>query len=140
MAIRRPSLYSPSWLYQDFLYAENPPEQLRYLQVKWDRTPFERVSHSFDYSDPPYSDGDQRGGPIVAQIDYTLNGKVITIDSWETNWRDEWPLRAAVNYLTNCMYPAVRGYVVQVPDEAHAFWVSEGFVPITNEPFNYLFK
>lgn len=156
MAIRRPSINSPTWLFQDFLYADQPPIQLRYLQVKWDDEVYTRVSQSFDYSDPPFVGDQQRGGSIVAQIDYTREGKIITINDWEVNWRDEWPLRLAANYITQCLYPVERGYVLQVRGEevynqagepisvanksALAFWVSEQFVPLTNLPNEYLYR
>jgi hypothetical protein len=139
MAIRRPSIYSPTWLFQDFLYHENPPEELRYLLVKWDGEPFERVSETFDYSNPPYPDDEQRGGSIVARIDYTIEGFLVTIDAWETNWKDEWPLRLASNYLRNCKYRSVKGYVTQVPKEAYSFWVSEHYYPFSNDPNTNLY-
>ena len=155
MAIRRPSIDSPAWLFQDFLYADQPPNQLRYLQVKWDGEVVTRVSQSFDYSDPPYVGPEQRGGNIVAQIDYTLSDtKIVTITDWSVNFRDEWPLRLAVNYLTQCLYPAQKNYVTRVAgDEVYnqageaiqianrdpyAFWVSEQFFPLTNSPNDYL--
>jgi hypothetical protein len=140
MAIRRPGISSPTWLFQDFLYYEDSPEELRYLVVKWDGEPFERVSETFDYSNPPYSDEDQKGGSIVARIDYTLEGYLITIDSWETNWRDEWPLRLAANYLQNCKYRSEQGYVIQVPKDAYSFWVSEYFRPYSNDPYTNLYS
>jgi hypothetical protein len=158
MAIRRPSINSPTWLFQDFLYQESEllggPE-LRYLQVKWDGEVYTRVSQSFDYSNPPYVGPEQRGGDIVAQVDYTIQGKIITINDWEVNWRDEWPLRLAVNYLVQCLYPAERGYVTRVAGgevynqagepiavagrDPIAFWVSEQFFPVTNLPNDYLY-
>jgi hypothetical protein len=156
MAIRRPSIYSPTWVFQDFLYLDNSPEQLRYLQVKWDGSVYKRVSETFDYSNPPYSDSEQRGGQIVAQIDYTINGKVITINNWDVDWRDEWPLRLAVNYMINCMYPGKGGYFVRVQGQEvynqageiipvsdkdpYAFWVSEYFKPLDNIPDDYLVR
>jgi hypothetical protein len=143
VAIRRPSINSPAWLYQDFPYFEDGEEKLRYLQVKWDGEPYERISSSFDYSNPPYSDREQRGGDIVAQIDYTLSQKLITIDNWWTNWRDEWPLRLAINYLTNCLYPYENKWVVRVKKDTPVdpFWVSEYFYPQTNQvgPESYLY-
>lgn len=139
MAIRRPSISSPTWLFQDFLYHEDPPEELRYLLVKWDGEPFERVSETFDYSNPPYPDDEQRGGSIVARIDYTIKGFLITIDSWETNWKDEWPLRLASNYLQHCKYRSVKGYVIQVPKDAYSFWVSERYLPFSNDPNTNLY-
>lgn len=160
MAIRRPSISSPDWLFQDFLYQSSEllggPE-LRYIQVKWDGELFERASQSFDYSNPPYLGSKQRGGPIVAQLDYEVNvsARTITIYSWDVNWRDEWPLRLAVNYLTQCLYPADRNYVIRVAgDEVYdqegqpiseanknpyAFWVSEQYFPVTNFPNDYLY-
>jgi len=159
MAIRRPSIASPEWLFQDFLYQASEllggPE-LRYVQVKWDGEPYTRVSQSFDYSDPPYFGSEQRGGDIVAQVDYTVQGKIITINDWSVNWRDEWPLRLAVNYIIQCLYPAERGYVTRVAGgevynqagepiavagrDPIAFWVSEQFFPLTNRPDDYLYR
>jgi hypothetical protein len=140
MAIRRPSISSPAWLFQDFLYLDNSPEQLRYLQVKWDGEPYTRVSQSFDFSNPPYDDDEQRGGFIVAQVDYTIEGYLVTIDQWDVNWRDEWPLRLAANYLQNCLYRQEEGYVIQVAKDAYSFWVSEYFFPVSNEPFTDLYS
>jgi hypothetical protein len=68
MAIRRPSISSPEWLFQDFSYSEDPTGNLRYVQVKWDGEVYTRVSQSFDYSNPPYIGPEQRGGDIVGQI------------------------------------------------------------------------
>lgn len=158
MAIRRPSIASPEWLFQDFLYqsaaAPGAPE-LRYVLVKWDGEPFERASSTYDYSNPPYPDNEQRGGPIVARIDYTVQGKIITINDWQVNWKDEWPLRLAANYLTQCLYPADKKHVIRVAGDevynqagepisnpnrsAYAFWVSEQYFPVTNFPNDYLY-
>jgi hypothetical protein len=161
MAIRRPSISSPNWLIQDFLYQEAEGlggSELRYVQIKWDGEPYERVSQTFDYSNPPYTNSEQRGGSIVGQIDYELNvsTSLITIYQWDTIWRDEWPLRLAVNYLRNCLYPSSRGFLIRVVgDEVYnslgepvevrgkdpyAFWVSEGFDPLTNNPADFLFR
>jgi len=161
MAIRRPSISSPEWLFQDFLYqAADAPggSDLRYIQVKWDGEPYTRVSQSFDYSDPPFTGPDQRGGSIVAQLDYEINvsTRLVTVYAWDVNWRDEWPLRLAVNYLTQCLYPGVKGYMIRVVGDQvynqageaidvagkdpYAFWVSEGYNPITNSPDDYLLR
>jgi hypothetical protein len=156
MAIRRPSISSPEWYFQDFLYSEDAETQFRYVQVKWSGEPYTRVSQTFDYSNPPYPRGSQRGGDIVAQLDYSLSGKVVTITDWSINWQDEFPLRLAVNYLMECLYPYTQGYVAVVaggeeykPDgtpvpvasgEPHAFWVSERFQPLTNRPDDYLYR
>jgi len=139
MAIRKPGINSPSWVYQDLLYFDNGTEKLRYVLVKWDGEVFEQVSQTFDYSNPPYSDSEQRGGPIVARLDYTIAGNAITIDNWSVNWQDEWPLRLAVNYLKQCLYPSQKGYTIAVDKDAYAFWVSEQFFPVTNNPNDFLF-
>ncbi len=110
------------------------------MQVKYDGLPYTAVSETFDYSNPPYSNAEQRGGDIVAQLDYSIIGQTVTVESWQVNWRDEWPLRLAVNYLRQCLYPRSKGFAVRVlKDEAYAFWVSEQFFPVTNQPDDYLY-
>lgn len=139
MALRKPGIGSPNWLFQDFLYFKDGAEQQRYVQVKYDGEPYQVISETFDYSNPPYSNAEQRGGNIVAQLDYSIIGKSVTIESWDVEWRDEFPLRLAVNYLRQCLYPSSKGYVVRVNKEAYAFWVSEQFFPVTNQPDDYLY-
>ena len=139
MAIRRPGIGNPNWLFQDFLYFENGAEQQRYIQVKYDGEPYTVISETFDYSNPPYSNAEQRGGDIVAQLDYSVIGNTITIESWDVEWRDEWPLRLAVNYLKQCLYPTSKGFVIRVNKDAYAFWVSEQFKPVTNLLDDYLY-
>ena len=166
MAIRRPSVNemvgtftfpSPDWYFQDSVYQAMPGSEERYLQVKWDGKPYERVSQTFDYSNPPYPDADQRGGSIVAQINYTVNNNnLITINDWWLDWRDEWPLRLATNYIQQCLYPPSQGFVIRVRGQevysqdgspipvadkgSYAFWVSEKFTPLTNNPDDYLLR
>lgn len=134
MAIRRPSVYSQNqFIFQDFAYAEDPPNNYRYLLAKYDGKQFTTVGETFDYPSP-----NLKGGSIVARIDYTLEGKLVTIDHWEVFWRDEWPLRLAVQFLTNCLYSGWQGYTVRVNKQAYAFWVSEWFIPVSNDPDDYL--
>ena len=140
MAIRRPSISSPNWLFQDFLYFEDGAEQQRYITVKYDGEPYTVISETFDYSNPPYSNAEQRGGDIVAQLDYSVIGQTVTIESWGVEWRDEWPLRLAINYLRQCLYPTSKGYLIRVNKEAYAFWVSEQFKPVTNLLDDYLYS
>lgn len=158
MAIRRPPIASPEWLFQDFLYQVTPEGEERYIQVKWDGEVYERKSSTYDYSNPPYPDAEQRGGSIVTQLDYEVNPltKLVTVYDWSVNWRDEWPLRLAVNYLTQCLYPPESGYVIRVAGDQvygqagntipianaspYAFWVSEQFYPATNSPSDYLVR
>jgi len=137
MAIRRPSIYSPAWVFQDFPYlpADMPgAEELRFLLVKWDGAVYDKQSQTYDYSNPPYPDDEQRGGNIVCRVDYSVQGKLITINNWEVGWRDEWPLRLAVNYIANCLYNPEKDYVVRVQKTPIdiAFWQSENFVPTDN--------
>ena len=161
MAIRRPSIASPEWLFQDFLYQASDllgGDELRYVQIKWDGEVYERVSQSYDYSDPPHIGPEQRGGSIVGQIDYAVNAstRLVTIYSWSVNFRDEWPLRLGSNYIAQCLYPGERGYVVRVAGDQvynqageaieqpskdpYAFWVSEQYNPVTNNPNDYLLR
>jgi hypothetical protein len=136
MAIRRPSVYRQSeWVYQDFFLFEEGPEELRYALIKYDGEPFELYKQTFDNADPTLT-----GGPIVARVDYTLVGQAVTIDSWELNWRDEWPLRLLVDWLAHCVYRRSRGYTVAVRKDAYAFWVSEVFAPLTNDPNDLLIQ
>lgn len=136
MAIRRPSVFSQNqFVFQDFLYHEEDNVELRYIQAKYDGYSFSEVAETFDYPTP-----DLKGGPVVARLDYTVEGKLITIDSWEINWRDEWPLRLATQFLVNCLYSKWQGYTVRVNKDAYPFWVSEGFSPLTNDPNDYLIK
>jgi len=161
MAIRRPSISSREWLFQDFLYqAADAPggSDLRYVQVKWDGEIYTRVSQTYDYSNPPFVGSEQRGGSIVAQLDYEINAstRLVTVYAWNVNFRDEWPLRLGVNYITQCLYPAERGYVIRVAGDQvynqagepidianrdpYAFWVSEQYLPLTNKPDDYLLR
>lgn len=134
MAIRRPTVYSRNqFIFQDFLYAEDEPIEYRYLLAKYDGEEYELVSQTFDYPSPDF-----KGGYIVARVDYSVVGKLITIDHWEVFWRDEWPLRLAVQFLLNCLYSTSQGYTVRVKKEAYAFWTSEWFVPVSNDPDDYL--
>jgi hypothetical protein len=156
MAIRRPSIASPEWLFQDFLYQAIPGAEDRYIQVKWSGEPYTRISQSFDYSNPPYVGSEQRGGDIAAQLDYTLTAGLVTVTGWFVNWKDEWPLRLAMNYLSQCLYPSSKGYLIRamgdevykqdgtsipVPNkDPYAFLVSEQFMPASNEPYDYLLR
>lgn len=134
MAIRRPSVFPQNgFVFQDFPYAEDPPAEYRYLLAKFDGEEYKLVSQTFDYPSPEF-----KGGSIVARIDYTVEGKLITIDHWEVFWRDEWPLRLSIQYLIHCLYPNSLGYTVRVNKEAYAFWASEWFVPVSNDPDDFL--
>lgn len=134
--MRRPSVLSNNEIvFQDFLYHTSGTTELRYLLAKYDGEQYENVGETFDYVNPQHS-----GGSEISRIDYTLEGKLITIDNWEVYWRDEWPLRLSLQHLSNCLYSKSGGYLIRVGDEARAFWVSEAFTAISNAPGNYLLK
>lgn len=136
MATRRPSVYGNNpWVFQDFPYHEDGTEVLRYVVAKVGTEPFVRYLETFDFTTPTYSAGD-----VVARIDYTVTGKLITIDHWQNQWRDEFPLRALSQYLTNCLYSSSLGYRFRVDKSALPFWVSERFEPTGNLPGDYLIK
>lgn len=134
MAIRRPSVYSANlFAFQDFFYCEDESSESRYVLAKYDTAVYETVGQTFDYPSP-----DLKGGSIVARLDYTIEGKLITIDHWEVFWRDEWPLRLTVQFLINCLYPPVEEYTVRVRKDAYPFWISEAFTALTNDPDDFL--
>lgn len=136
MAIRRPSVYKQNqFVFQDFFYCEDETSESRYIIAKYDGEAFETVGQTFDYPVP-----DLKGGYQVARIDYTVEGTLVTIDHWEVNWRDEWPLRLAFQFLANCLYSQWQGYSVRVRKDAYAFWASEWFKPLDNEPDGFLIK
>lgn len=134
MAIRRPSVYRQGvFIFQDFPYFQDGASQLRYVLGKYDGEPYESVAQTFDNPAPGL-----RGGSIVSRIDYTVTGKLLTIDSWEVNWRDEWPLRLAFQFLTNCLYSSAQGYSARVQKDVYPFWVSENLFPVSNDQNDYL--
>jgi len=152
MAIRRPSISSPRWVFQDSLYAAEPGKESRFLQIKRKPEPYIPPPEGPDFSPPVCS----QWGEVVGQIDYDLVGKVVTITDWEVNWRDEFPVRLGINYLVNCLYRSSLGYTLRVVgDEVYtsagssipvagrdpiAFWVSENFFPLSNKPDDYLLQ
>lgn len=139
MAIRRPSVYSRNqFVFQDFFYCEEGISESRYILAKYDGEVYETVGETFDYPSP-----DLKGGHIVARIDYTVEGGIINavkIDHWEVNWRDEWPLRLAFQFLANCLYSRWQGYTIRVEKDAYPFWVSEWFTSLSNDPYDFLIK
>jgi len=134
MAIRRPSVYRErEFIFQDFLYLQEDDSQLRYILVKWDGAPYDSVSQTFDYPTPEF-----KGGDVVARLEYMVSGKLVIIEDWWINFRDEWPLRLAIQFLANCLYSPGQGFSIQVRREAYPFWVSENFFPLTNDPEDFL--
>jgi hypothetical protein len=142
MAIRRPGINSSEFFYQDAFDDESVGVEYRHIDVKYaSGEPFQVISQTYDYSNPPYSNFEQRGGDIVTTLYYvklSTNPGTIIIEDWFINWRDEWPLRLATNYLTNCVYPPAKNYTFYVSKNPYPFWVSEKFVPLDNLPDTYL--
>lgn len=134
MALRRPSVYRDrEFVFQDFPFGQSDGVTYRFVQAKYDGHPFGSIGETFDSSYP-----ETVGGHVVARIDYSRIGDLVVIDHWEVNWRDEWPLRLAAQYLKNCLYSSSEGFSVKVNKEVYPFWVSEGFLPQTNEPYDLL--
>lgn len=136
MAVRRPSIFQQNeFVFQDFLDYESGDTQLRYLLVKYDGEPFSYVKETFDTNPPVF-----RGGSVIGRIDYSITGQIVEILHWEVYWRDEWPLRLAVQYFAHCLYKSALGYSILVNKEQYPFWVSENFFPSTNSPNHYLLQ
>ena len=81
MALRKPGIGNPNWLFQDFLYFEDGAEQQRYIQVKYDGEPYTVISETFDYSNPPYSNALRLAVNYIRQCLYpTSKGYVIRVN------------------------------------------------------------
>ena len=85
----------------------------------------------------------------VASIEYEVEdapgvglgrGKIVTIVAWQHTWRDEWPIRLGMNYLTNCLYRPGYGVVFRVVKDPIAFWQSERFLPLGGHYDPYLVR
>ena len=131
MAIRKPSRYTGQWFYEDVLeyevtefatgfavydpdhyypaytyeedfplvtegllagfYAKGPdtavPTKFKSLKIKLFDEPPQHRSELFNNE--------------VASIEYEVQDKIVTIVSWQHTWRDEWPIRLGLQYLTN---------------------------------------
>jgi hypothetical protein len=66
-------------------------------------------------------------GVLLGELHYEIEGPVLTIKEWSHyNWRDDLPVRKAIEVLLNEAPDCVA--VIQVKDAPNAFWVSEGFL------------
>ena len=129
MALRTPSRYTPQWYYEPKLeYVEpgDPGIEFRTLTIKL-----------WDWVDIPTRRQDTFNNE-VAVIEYEVEGKLITITNWQHTWRDEWPIRLGFQYIRNCLYKPGQGIVFRVEKDPEAFWVSEGFLPVTGKHGLYL--
>ena len=160
MAIRKPSRYTQQWYYEDVLeyevtefpsgfavydpdayypmytYVEDFPLVSEgflagfYSKGADDAVPTQFRSLKIKYfNEPPETKRDLFNNE-VASIEYEVQDKLITIVGWQHTWRDEWPIRLGLNYLTNCLYRPGRGFVFRVIKDPIAFWQSERFLPI----------
>ena len=160
MAIRKPSRYTQQWYYEDVLeyevtefpsgFAVYDPDEYYpmytyvedfplvsegflagfYSKGADDAVPTQFRSLKIKYfNEPPETKRDLFNNE-VASIEYEVQDKLITIVGWQHTWRDEWPIRLGLNYLTNCLYRPGRGFVFRVIKDPIAFWQSERFLPL----------
>ena len=160
MAIRKPSRYTQQWYYEDVLeyevtefpsgfavydpdayypmytYVEDFPLVSEgflagfYSKGADDAVPTQFRSLKIKYfNEPPETKRDLFNNE-VASIEYEVQDTLITIVGWQHTWRDEWPIRLGLNYLTNCLYRPGRGFVFRVIKDPIAFWQSERFLPL----------
>jgi hypothetical protein len=167
MAIRTPSRYTQRWYYEDVLeyevtefasgfavydpdayypmytYVEDFPLVTEgfltgfYSKQADTAVPTEFRSLKIKLFDEPPQNKTELFGNEVASIEYEVQDKLITIVAWQHIWRDEWPIRLGLNYLTNCLFRPGRGFVFRVIKDPIAFWQSERFLPIGghNDPY-----
>jgi len=140
-AVYDPDHYYPAYTYvEDFplvtqgilagFYSKQPdtavPVQFKSLKIKLFDEPPQRRSELFNNE--------------VASIEYEVEDKLVTIVSWQHTWRDEWPIRLGLNYLTNCLYRPGQGIVFRVVKDPIAFWQSERFRPLGGHYDPYLVR
>ena len=165
MALRTPSRYSRRWYYEDKLeYLIDDDGTPFYIFDPVLKAP---PNYLFNTEETPdgfyeilptnhvYAEGrtltvklwDQEDIPIrrqdtfnneVAWIEYEVDGHLVTITNWQHTWRDEWPIRLGFQYIRNCLYKPGQGTVFRVVKDPQAFWVSEGFLPVTGQLGEYL--
>jgi hypothetical protein len=149
-AVYDPDHYYPMYTYvEDFplitegflqgFYSKGPdtavPTQFRSLKVKFFDEPPETKRELFNNE--------------VASIEYEVQlmpgvglgrPKLVTIVGWQHTWRDEWPIRLGMSYLTNCLFrPGTgAGTVFRVIKDPIAFWQSERFLPVGGHDDPYL--
>ena len=149
-AVYDPDAYIPAYTYvHDFplvtqgilagFYSKGPdtgvPIQFRSLKIKL-------------FDEPPTTKRELFNNE-VASIEYEVQlapgaglgrGKIVTIVGWPHTWRDEWPIRLGLNYLTNCLNRPGQGTVFRVEKDPIAFWQSERFLPLGGHYDPYLVK
>ena len=170
MAIRTPSRYTQRWYYEDVLeyevtefasgfavydpdayypmytYVEDFPLITEgfltgfYSKQADTAVPTEFRSLKIKLFDEPPQNKTELFGNEVASIEYEVQDKLITIVAWQHSWRDEWPIRLGLNYLTNCLFRPGQGFVFRVIKDPIAFWQSERFLPIGGHSDPYLVR
>jgi len=146
-AVYDPDEYYPAYTYvEDFplvtegilagFYSKPPdtavPTQFRSLKIKFFNEPVSNKRELFNNE--------------VGSIEYEVetiggglgSGELVTITGWQHTWRDEWPIRLGLSYLTNCLYRPGRGIVFRVIKDPIAFWQSERFLPLGGHYDPYL--
>jgi hypothetical protein len=111
------------------------PTQFRSLKIKFFNEPPESKQELFnnETASIEYEVQSMPGGLLGAP-------KLVTIVGWQHTWRDEWPIRLGLSYLTNCLFrPGVgAGTVFRVMKDPIAFWQSERFLPLGGHYDPYL--
>ncbi len=143
------AVYDPDHYYPMYTYVEDFPLVTEgflagfYSKQADDAVPTQFRSLKIKLFDEPPGNKRELFNNEVASIEYEVQnapgaglgrGKIITIVAWQNyNWRDEWPIRLGLNYLTNCLYRPGYGVVFRVVKDPIAFWQSERFLPIDHQ-------
>lgn len=168
MAIRKPGRYNQRWYYEDVLeyevtefptgfavydpdeyypaytYVEDFPLVTEgilagfYSKPADTAVPTQFRSLKIKFFNEPVSNKRELFNNEVGSIEYEVQDRLVTIVAWQHTWRDEWPIRLGLSYLTNCLYRPGRGIVFRVIKDPIAFWQSERFLPLGGHYDPYL--
>jgi len=149
------AVYDPDAYYPAYTYVEDFPLVTQgildgfYSKQADDAIPTQFRSLKIKLFDEPPENRRELFGNEVASIEYEVQdgpggglgrGKLITIVGWQHTWRDEWPIRLGLNYLTNCLYRPGQQTVFRVLKDPIAFWQSERFLPLGGHLDPYLVR
>jgi hypothetical protein len=141
-AVYDPDAYYPAYTYViDFPLVTQGILEGFYSKVSDTGVPTLFKSLKIKYTEEPIQNKSELFNNEVAAIHYEVQDKIITIVAWDNyNWRDEWPIRLGLNYLTNCLYRPGYGYIFRVVKDPIAFWQSERFLPLGGHYDPYLVR
>ena len=84
-----------------------------------------RINHQL-HTEPKYDENEVKKGTLLGQVEYEIEGSNLTITGWSHyNWRNDQPVRKAVNVLVNEKPDCAE--VVMVANRPTPFWKSLGF-------------